>query len=112
MRRRLLYILAGVLFLAGAALLLLPVGEEALGTLRNRERIEEFQKETYREGQGTAEEDIELKQQMYSYNERIYAEGQSGLTDAWSYEQGDLDLQGTGMAGEMSGVSGNPGNGD
>ena len=103
MRRRLLYILAGVLFLAGAALLLLPVGEEALGTLRNRERIEEFQKETYREGQGTAEEDIELKQQMYSYNERIYAEGQSGLTDAWSYEQGDLDLQGTGMAGEMAG---------
>ena len=119
MWRRLLYILAGLIFLAGAVLLVLPAGEDLFAGYRNRQQIEEFcesgqeaiDKDNTSEGSasdsntsgGSASADSELSELMQSYNARIYEEGQSELKDAWSFEQTGFDFAGTGMDDQMIG---------
>ena len=46
----------------------------------------------------------ELLAAMRAYNERIYAEGQSGLVDAWSYEAPSFDLTEYGIEDDVIGV--------
>ena len=46
----------------------------------------------------------ELLAAMQAYNERIYAEGQSGLVDAWSYEAPSFDLTEYGIEDDVIGV--------
>ena len=46
----------------------------------------------------------ELLEAMLEYNERIYAEGQSGLTDAWAYAEPSFDLTEYGLDSEVIGV--------
>ena len=46
----------------------------------------------------------ELLAAMREYNERIYAEGQSGLVDAWSYEAPSFDLTEYGIEDDVIGV--------
>ena len=46
----------------------------------------------------------ELLTAMQAYNERIYAEGQSGLIDAWSYTDPSFDLTDYGIADDVIGV--------
>lgn len=113
MWRRLLYILAGLIFLAGAVLLVLPAGEDLFAGYRNRQQIEEFRDSgrkaadqdsasgsSVSDDNGSGEELLEL---MQSYNARIYEEGQSDLKDAWSFEQTEFDFAGTGMDDQMIG---------
>ena len=45
-----------------------------------------------------------LLEEMQAYNERLYESGQSGLTDAWSYEQAAFDLTSYGLSTEVMGV--------
>ena len=40
-------------------------------------------------------------EEMQAYNERLYESGQSGLTDAWSYEQPPIEL--SGLKGDVFG---------
>ena len=46
----------------------------------------------------------ELLAAMQAYNERIYAEGQSGLVDAWSYTEPSFDLAEYGIENDVIGV--------
>ena len=46
----------------------------------------------------------ELLAAMQAYNDRIYAEGQSGLVDAWSYEAPSFDLTEYGIEDDVIGV--------
>lgn len=46
----------------------------------------------------------ELLAAMREYNERIYSEGQSGLTDAWAYTEPSFDLTEYGLDSEVIGV--------
>ena len=46
----------------------------------------------------------ELLAAMQAYNERIFAEGQSGLVDAWSYEAPSFDLTEYGIENDVIGV--------
>lgn len=41
---------------------------------------------------------------MQAYNRQLYATGQSGLVDAWSYEQPSFDLSGYGLETDVIGV--------
>lgn len=45
----------------------------------------------------------ELRIQMEAYNRRLYEEGQSGLKDAWSYQEPSFDLRAWGVEGDMIG---------
>ena len=46
----------------------------------------------------------ELYEAMRQYNENIYANGQSGLTDAWAYQQPSFDLASYGIEDGVIGV--------
>ena len=46
----------------------------------------------------------ELLAAMQAYNERIFAEGQAGLVDAWSYEAPSFDLTEYGIEDDVIGV--------
>lgn len=46
----------------------------------------------------------ELLAAMRAYNEQIYAEGQSGLCDAWAYTEPSFDLPEYGIADDVIGV--------
>ena len=46
----------------------------------------------------------ELLAAMQAYNERIFAEGQSGLVDAWAYTEPSFDLSEYGLENDVIGV--------
>ena len=46
----------------------------------------------------------QLYQEMQAYNQQIFSDGQSGLTDPWSYEQETLDLSKYGIDDGMIGI--------
>ena len=46
----------------------------------------------------------QLYQEMQKYNQQIFSEGQSGLTDPWAYEQEMLDLSKYGICDGVIGV--------
>ncbi len=46
----------------------------------------------------------QLYQEMQEYNQQIFSDGQSGLTDPWSYEQETLDLSKYGIDDGMIGL--------
>lgn len=88
--------------LAGTFLLLSPyLKEHALGREQSKE-IQRFEKEKVRED-SLSEETDPLYQEMKDYNERIYAENQAGLTDAFSYEENEFDLSGLSPEGDLIG---------
>lgn len=109
--RRMTGILAGVFLLLGlAALLYHPLSSWAAQHHMKGE-IAEFEQALEREGvqpsQGEAPSTNEyqnLLEEMQTYNERLYESGQSGLTDAWSYEQAAFDLTSYGLSTEVMGV--------
>lgn len=101
--------LAVMLFLAGAALLLYPHARRLLSEYENGQEISRFQDEKLRIEQGSGQEGStgtdygELLGQMKEYNASIYENGQSGLVDAWSYEQNPFDFQASGLPDDMVG---------
>ena len=120
--RAVFWILFLALYAAGSAFILYPFIGNALQSASYTEAIEEFQNlalsgdeeetevsETSEaedsggsSGSAESEEDAspdytELLELMQAYNEQIWEEGQSGLVDAWSYEQAAVDLSGYGI---------------
>ena len=101
--------LAVLLFLAGASLLLYPHARRLLSEYENGQEISRFQDEKLRIEQGSGQEGStgtdygELLGQMQEYNASIYENGQSGLVDAWSYEQNPFDFQASGLPDDMVG---------
>lgn len=98
MKRILLRFLTAVLALAGVALLLYPnirravaswQSETVIQTVESR-REENFASNT--ESVPELEQEDPLYQDMQEYNRKIYEDRQSGLQDAWSYEQPPFQL--------------------
>lgn len=95
------YFLASLLFLVGLLVFLYPLANRSLINHNIEERLEGFRK--IREDSITAEIPESKYSQLYydmqEYNERIFREGQQGLTDAWSYEQSGFNLTEYGVYG-------------
>ena len=102
MRRTILLIAAGLLFLAGFGILLYPNVEGLLAGHENRERIEHFREE--RGGPDTEQAAYaDLLREMQEYNGQISRDGQKDLKDVWSYEQNPFDFRAAGLPDDMIG---------
>lgn len=94
-----LTILFLLMFLAGLAMVLMPKVQEAQMNNEIRKELY-FWKDSYQPTTGVDESKIletepiypDLLSAMAAYNEKIFTEGQSGLVDAWSYQQETFDL--------------------
>ena len=103
MRRLLVKIGAWLAILLGLAMMLQPTAADWLTRQRNSKTAQQFAANTATAADAantdsasqTAEENRpypELYAAMQAYNAQIYADGQSGLTDAFAYENPPLDL--------------------
>lgn len=109
--RRITGILAGIfLFLGIAALLYNPLLTWIAQQNMEREIIEFDQVIESVQAQSSEEEPESqnayqnLLDEMQNYNNKLYENGQSGLTDAWSYEQAAFDFTKYGLSTEVMGV--------
>lgn len=73
-----------IIFISGFIMLIYPNLRQTIGQAEMETIIREFDTEEKHYDQ--------LYYQMQEYNERIYAEHQSGLKDAWSYEENEFDF--------------------
>lgn len=87
------------MFFIGVGLCLYPTVHTWMLDWQTKNVIREFEKRTEIQYAETEEEEIaeskendSFYQECLKYNEIIYEEGQSGLTDAWSYEQPAVSL--------------------
>lgn len=99
MRRLLVKIGAWLAILLGLAMMLQPTAADWLTRQRNSKTAQQFAARTSAEAplqtDAAAEPERaypELYAAMQAYNEAIFADGQSGLTDAFAYENPLLDL--------------------
>mgnify|MGYP000838293126 CR=1 FL=1 len=99
MRRLLVKIGAWLAILLGLAMMLQPTAADWLTRQRNSKTAQQFAARTSAEAplqtDAAAEPERaypELYAAMQAYNEAIFADGQSGLTDAFAYENPPLDL--------------------
>lgn len=106
--RRITGILAGIFLLLGIAVLLynplltwMTQRSMAQQTTRFTQTIEQPTRTTQPQ---TDESQEELLEAMRQYNEDLYQNGQSGLTDAWSYEQAPFDFSQYGLDTDVFGV--------
>ena len=99
MRRLLVKIGAWLAILLGLAMMLQPTAADWLTRQRNSKTAQQFAARTSAEA--PPQTDVaaeperaypELYTAMQAYNEAIFADGQSGLTDAFAYENPPLDL--------------------
>ena len=110
MKRMLVVIAAAILFLTGFAVLLYPHAENFFFEQKNRAEIRHFRDDTSRQKalSGTPDASVPsdtaaLLEAMQTYNGRIFQEGQTGMTDAWSDVDASFDFEGTGLEDEMIG---------
>lgn len=88
------YLLASFVFLLGLAVFAYPLANRSLINHNIEKRLEGF----VRVREESIDTDVEkgefsqLYADMQAYNEKIFTEGQKGLTDAWSYEQSGFNL--------------------
>ena len=103
MRRLLVKIGAWLAILLGLAMMLQPTAAEWLSRRRNSKTAQQFAANTATaadaantasggQTDGESHPYPELYAAMQAYNAQIYADGQSGLTDAFAYENPPLDL--------------------
>lgn len=109
--RRLIGVLAGVLLLLGMMVLLynpflsFVASNKVNKEIREFEQVEENVQVEPSTGQTTSGNVFEnLLEEMQKYNEKLYQNGQSGLTDAWSYEQAAFDFTKYGLSTEVMGI--------
>lgn len=109
------YFLTGVLFLTGLLIFICPLLAGSMTDQAVTEKVESFYsaKENVSgqdggegDGQKTEQQkqNNELYEEMQKYNQSIAKNGQSGLVDAWSYEQSSIDLSGYGLYDAPVGV--------
>lgn len=113
------YFLTGVLFLTGFLVFICPLLAGRMTDQSAAEEMERFydsREETSvqdaEEESGPAEEPDEksrLYEEMQKYNQGIARNGQSGLVDAWAYEQSSIDLSEYGLYDAPVGVIRIPG---
>ena len=95
--RMITQIAAVFLFLAGAALCGSPFYHEWKSEKNSQEQIAVFEEKK-------EEPEETLLAEMNAYNQKIYAEHQKDLKDAWSYEQGVFSLEAYNRPDSMIGV--------
>lgn len=118
MKKVILYIAAGLLFIAGLIFFLYPSFRTALFTRESQQEIDSFRgsaSEAAGKGSGealdgsaggNADEETEyenLLENMKAYNARIYEEKQTSLKDAWSYKDSIFDFAAEGIDVSMIG---------
>lgn len=98
------YLLTALIFLAGLSLFAFPLINRAMINSNSQDELEVFKVMRSVQAENKDEQDIDkgmeldkLYADMQKYNEKIFKEGQSGLTDAWSYEQAGFDLSSYGL---------------
>ena len=111
--RRVIGALAMLCLLAGlAAVCYWPV-RSWLGRQQQQQAVTSFRQELAEQetapaadaaGSGQSLPYPDLFADMQTYNRQLYATGQSGLVDAWSYEQPAFDLSGYGLETDVIGV--------
>lgn len=84
--RKVLIGLAALCMLAGSVCLSFPLVKDYVRSEENKKKIKEFQPST-----ATTKEEDPVYQAFTAYNEKILSEGQSQLSDAWSFEQEDMN---------------------
>ena len=116
--RTLMAIMLIILYLGGLFVYAIPDLQKVALQKENEKAVEHFKEEV--EGsqldKGGEETDstsadsnqipknAQLYQEMQAYNQQIFSDGQSGLTDPWSYEQETLDLSKYGIDDGMIGI--------
>lgn len=104
MKRTIRRLLTVLLALAGIGLVLYPNVRRLAAGWQSAARIGEVQslrEETQTAGAASAaqqEEEDPLYREMQAYNRQIFADRQTGLRDAWSYEEPPFDLSEYGLA--------------
>lgn len=115
-----IYIVTGVLFIIGLCIYLYPL---VTGYILERnsgiaiKNFENLRKVSYNENSESSDNETEeeladiqknnlskLYDDMKEYNNSIYTSGQSGLRDAWSYEQSGFELSAYGIGDEAVAV--------
>ena len=102
--RRLAAVLCVLIYLGGVIVFAWPDLNSLKTGYENKKVMEQFQDQTESEQSVSNQKDstsansnqipenARLHQEMQAYNQQIFSDGQSGLTDPWSYEQETLDL--------------------
>ena len=105
--RRLAAVLCVLIYLGGVIVFAWPDLNSLKTGYENKKVMEQFQDQTEAEQSVSNQKDsisadsnqipknAQLYQEMQAYNQQIFADGQSGLTDPWSYEQASFPVQGT-----------------
>lgn len=109
------YVLAGLIFLIGLTVFIYPLLNNYIAGKKTKAVLEEFNNlknivsekknsvsstesgDNVDDGNDSYKFDV-LYKDMVEYNESIAQNGQSGLTDAWSYEQSEFDLSSYGIS--------------
>ena len=114
--RRLAAVLCVLIYLGGVIVFAWPDLNSLKTGYENKKVMEQFQDQTEAEQSVSNQKDstsadsnqipenAQLYQEMQAYNQQIFSDGQSGLTDPWSYEQETLDLSQYGIYDGMIGI--------
>ena len=114
--RRLAAVLCVLIYLGGVIVFSWPDLNSLKTGYENKKVMEQFQDQTEAEQSASDQKDstsadsnqipenAQLYQEMQAYNQQIFVDGQSGLTDPWSYEQETLDLSKYGIDDGMIGI--------
>ena len=114
--RRLAAVLCVLIYLGGVIVFAWPDLNSLKTGYENKKVMEQFQDQTEAEQSVSNQTDsisadsnqipknAQLYQEMQAYNQQIFSDGQSGLTDPWSYEQETLDLSEYGIDDGMIGI--------
>ena len=115
MMRKLLYAIVILIYLGGFAAAAAPDLNRLAAYISARGVIDDFESRA-RDDPAAGESDgsgddageslapEELRRAMEEYNARIFAEGQSGMTDPWVYEQSGIDLEQYGVDDNVAAV--------
>lgn len=99
-----------ILLLAGGCLLFYPTLEDVIFRFESHAEIRHFRDDASRQAAlseapdaSVSSDNTALLAAMRTYNERIFEEGQTGMTDAWSDVDASFDFDGSGLEKEMIG---------
>lgn len=120
MRRKVIKFFGMLVLLAGLGVFLYPMATKYLAQYECKKVIREFEAQIEENGeQEKCEEEVldeaeiketsnhkisELLQELQTYNERLYEEGQSGLQDPFDYETSSIDLTKYGFSQNVIGT--------
>lgn len=105
-KKRILTVISLILLIGGLTVILYPYACQYVYKLRVRQLISDYEErmKVYVESDSVPGDDWDwLYELMVQYNRELYESGQSGLTDAFSYQQVDFSLTRFGFDEEMIG---------